>query len=227
MSTQVVPSKDADFDQVSGLVVGESMGNSEKWGIPSQEVAALSESHGSWHAAYEKAGNPATRTEGTVAAKDTARDAHEPRLRTYLKRWIMSNSAVSDEDHRNMKLPIYKKTRERIPPSDDVPEPEGRATPVDGRVSLGWRSRKSGSKTNPYGQKVVVRHVVLPLDAPAPTRIEQLEHSLLDGRQPCELTYPEKDWGKVVYFATAYQNVRGEMGAWSAIGSVIIPGKKV
>jgi hypothetical protein len=152
----------------------------------------LSDSHIAWHAAFEKAIDPATRTEGTVAAKDTARDAHEPRLRTFLKRWIMSNSAVSDEAHRNMKLSIYKKTHVRVPPPDDVPEPEGKATPIDGRVLLGWRGRTSGSKANLYCQKVVVRHTVLPLDAPAPIRIEELENTLMDGRQPCELSYPEK-----------------------------------
>jgi hypothetical protein len=227
MSTQVVPSKDSDFDQVSDLVVTNSTVYATKWEIPQPEVITLSDSHTAWHTAFEKARDPATRTEGTVAAKDTAREAHEPRLRTFLKRWIMSNDAVSDEARRNMKLPIYKKTRERIPPSDDVPESEGKATPIDGRVLLNWRGRISGSKTNPYGQKVVVRHTVLPLDAPAPTRIEELENSLLDGRQPCELSYPEKNWGMVVYFATAYQNVRGEMGDWSPIGSVIIPGRKV
>jgi hypothetical protein len=83
----------------------------------------------------------------------------------------MTNDAVTDEDHVNMGLPIYKKTRTRIPKSDDVPEPEGKATAIDGRVSLGWRGRKSGSKANPYGQKVVVKYTVFPLDDPAPTHI--------------------------------------------------------
>jgi hypothetical protein len=227
MSTPVIPHKDGDFDQASKLIVEDSTQNLSKWGIPQQEVTNLTTSRAVWHAAYEKAIDPSTRTEGTVAAKNTAREAHETLLRVFLKRWIMSNSAVTDEDRRNMKLPVYKKTRECVPPPDDVPEPEGKATPIDGRVTIGWRGRKSGSKANPYEQKTVVRHVALPLANPAPTRLDQLTGSLMDGRQPCELSYPEDDWGKVVYFATAYQNERGEMGDWSPIGSVIIPGRKV
>jgi hypothetical protein len=227
MSTQLIPHKDVDFDQVSDLVVTNTTANATKWEIPQTEVTSLSDSHTAWHKAFEKTRDPATRTEGTVAAKNTARDAHEPHMRKFLKRWIMPNDAVSDEARRNMKLPIYKKTRVRVPPPDDVPEPEGKATTIDGRISIGWRGRKSGSKANPYYQKVIVRHIVLPLDAPAPTHIDQLTHSLLDGRQPCELSFPEEDWGKVVYFATAYQNERGELGDWSPIGSVIIPGRKV
>jgi hypothetical protein len=227
MSTQVVPSKDSNFDRVSGQVVEDSTQNATKWGIPSQEVTTLTESHENWHEKYETAANPATRTEGAVAAKNTARYSHEKILRNFLKRWIMPNNAVTDEDRRNMGLPIYKKTRDRIPKSNDVPESEGKATEIDGRVSLGWRGRKSGSKANPYGQKVVVRYRIQPLDASAPTRVDQLTYSLLDGRQPCELSRPEEDWGKVLFFATAYQNERGEMGDWSPIGSVIIPGRKI
>ncbi|MDR1222040.1 MAG: hypothetical protein LBL07_04055 [Tannerella sp.] len=41
------------------------------------------------------------------------------------------------------------------------------------------------------------------------------------------LSHPEEDWGKLLYFALAYQNRRGEMGAWSPIRSVIIPGMKI
>jgi hypothetical protein len=227
MNTPVIPHKDADFDRVSGLVVENSTQKATQWGIPAQETTTLAESHSTWHVTYEKSADPATRTEGSVAAKNTARNSHEGILRKFLKRWIMTNDAVTDEDHVNMGLPIYKKTRTRIPKSDDVPEPEGKVTAIDGRVSLGWRGRKSGSKANPYEQKVVVKYNVFPFDAPAPTHIDQLVHSLMDGRQPCEFTYQEEDWGKVLYFATAYQNDRGEMGDWSPILSVIIPGRKV
>jgi hypothetical protein len=227
MNTPVVPHKDFDFDRVSGLAVENATQYATKWDIPSPEITLLTDSHTAWHAAYEKAIDPSTRTNGVIAAKDTARVKHEGLLRKFLKRWIMTNDLVSDQDHVNMGLPVYKKTHSRVPPPDDVPEPEGKATTIDGRVSLSWRGRKSGSKANPYCQKVVVRHTVLPLDAPVPTHIEQLEHTLLDGRQPCKISHPEKDWGKVMYFATAYQNTRGEMGDWSPIRSVIIPGRKI
>jgi hypothetical protein len=227
MSIPVIPTKDADFDHNSGLILGDVETYSSIWGIPQTEVITLKTSHHAWHLAYEKASDPATRTEGVVAAKNTARAAHEAVLRLFLKRWIMTNAAVTDENRKNMKLPVYKKTRDRVPPPVDVPDPEGKATTIDGRVTIGWRGRLSGSKANPYHQKVIVRYALLPLADPAPTRVDQLGQSLLDGRQPCELSYPEEDWGKVVYFATAYQNDRGEMGNWSPIGSVIIPGRKV
>jgi hypothetical protein len=227
MSTPVIPGKDSNFDRVSGQVVDNSQQNATLWGIPPQEVTTLSTSHDSWHEKYETASNPITRTKGAIAAKDTARDSHEEILRKFLKRWIMPNDAVTDEDHRNMGLPIYKKTRERVPKSNDVPDSDGKATGISGRVSLGWRGRKSGSKANPYGQKVVIRYKVQPLKDPAPTHIDQLIHSLMDSRQPCELSHPEENWGDVLYFATTYQNERGEMGDWSPIGSVIIPGRKI
>jgi hypothetical protein len=226
MNTPVIPTKDVNFDRVSGLVVENATLYATKWEIPATEITLLTNSHITWHAAYEKAIDPSTRTKGAVAAKDTARDRHEELLRKFIKHWIMTNNLVSDRNHIDMGLPVYKKTHDRVPPPDDVPDPEGKATPIDGRVSLNWRGRKSGSKANPYKQKAVIRYTVLPQDAPAPTQIEQLEHTLLDGRQPCEISRPEEDWGKVVYFATAYQNYRGEMGDWSPIRSVIIPGRK-
>jgi hypothetical protein len=227
MSTTLLPYKDTDFDRVSGLVVSDATTNLTAWGIPQAEITDLTASHGNWHGKFETANNPASRTEGAVAAKNTARKSHEAKLRKFLKRWIMPNDLVTDEDHRNMELPIYKKTRERTPRSDDVPMPNAKATAIDGRVSLGWRSKKTGAKANPYRQKVVIRYVVFLQSDPIPTQIDQLIHSLLDGMQPCELSFSEEDWGKVVYFVMAYQNERGEMGDWSPIMSIIIPGSKL
>jgi hypothetical protein len=227
MSTPLLPKKDSEFDRVSGQVAEESAQNAMQWDIPPQEITPVTSSHGNWHQKYETAVNPVTRTEGAIVDKNDARRAHEAILRNFLKRWIMSNNAVTDTNRVNMGLPVYKKTRARVPPPDDVPVPAGTATVIDGRVSLSWRGRKSGSKANPYQQKVVVKYLVLPLDAPAPTSVDQLIYSLLDGRQPCEISRPEEDWGKALYFAMAYQNERGEMGDWSPIGSVIIPGRKV
>ncbi|MDR1096884.1 MAG: hypothetical protein LBL57_02000 [Tannerella sp.] len=226
MHIQVLPRKDVDFDRVSSLVVKCATDHAAAWGIPEPEITKLTASHTAWHATYRQVLDPVTRTRGITAAKNTARTTHEDILRKFLKRWVMPNDAVTDQDRSDMGLPIYKKTRSRVPPPDDVPNPEGRATVLDGRVSLSWRGMASGSKANPYRQSVIIRYIVLPQDAPAPAHIGQLEHSLLNGRQPCELSHPEEDWGKVVYFAAAYQNARGETGAWSAIRSVIIPGKK-
>jgi hypothetical protein len=226
MNTPVVPTKDFDFDRVSGLVVENATLYASKWDISTTEITRLTDSHTAWHAAYEKALDPSTRTKGVIAAKDTAREKHEELLRKFLKRWIMTNDLVSDQNRVDMDLPVYKKTRDRVPPPNDVPEPEGEATTIDGRVLLKWRGRISGSKANPYRQNVVVRFTVLPKGAPAPTHIEQLEHTLMDGRQPYEISRPEEEWGDIVYFATAYQNARGEMGDWSPIRSVIIPGSK-
>jgi hypothetical protein len=93
-----------------------------------------------------------------------------------------------------------------VPKPDGVPGSIGWTTKLNGCVSLSWYGVKSGSKVNPYEQKVIVKYVVLPLAAPVPTHIEQLVYSFLTGRQPCELSHPEEDWGKVLYFVTAFHH---------------------
>jgi hypothetical protein len=57
MSTPIIPSKDSNFDRVSGQAVDDSTQNATKWGIPSQEASTLSTSHDNRHEKFETAGN--------------------------------------------------------------------------------------------------------------------------------------------------------------------------
>jgi hypothetical protein len=58
MNTPIIPHKDVDFDRVSGLVVADVTQKATQWCIPTQEVTTLSDSHSTWHAAYEKSSDP-------------------------------------------------------------------------------------------------------------------------------------------------------------------------
>jgi hypothetical protein len=59
---------------------------------------------------------PITRTRGVVDAKNVARSKLEQALRTNVQRYLAHNPDVTLQDHDDLGLPNYKKTRTPVPP---------------------------------------------------------------------------------------------------------------
>ena len=54
-------------------------------------------------------------------------------------------------------------------------------------------------------------------------RPEDLAQHALATRTPYVLQFDETERGKTVYFAAAWQNERGQIGAWSEIEKAFVP----
>ncbi|MDR0982945.1 MAG: hypothetical protein LBM07_06895, partial [Culturomica sp.] len=216
-----IPRPDAQFNIWQSVVVNSVEKNAELWLIPADVVTDVAALRAKWEAAYSVVENPTTKTSVAVQAKNSARNEYEKQLRILLKSYITYNPKVSDEDKMAMGLPLHKTTRTPVPVPDTVPD----VTEIDRNmircITLSFRDSGSDHRAKPAGvQGAVVKWIVS--DTP-PTSIKVFTNSLLDTKSPITLEFEEEQRGKVVYFALAWQNTKGEMGHFGEIQSSIVP----
>jgi hypothetical protein len=155
-----------------------------------------------------------------VQAKNDARKAVERKLRSVLKSHVTYNSAVSDEERDNMKLPIHKKTLTRAATPHTIPHVTTEL-PAPAVVEFHFRDVNSLHKAKPAGvHGVEIAWAIL--DTP-PKSYADLVHSAFDTRSPYTFQFDLVDAGKRFYCCLRWENTRGEKGPWSEIQSAIIP----
>ncbi|MDR1223373.1 MAG: hypothetical protein LBL07_10930 [Tannerella sp.] len=66
-------------------------------------------------------------------------------------------------------------------------------------------------------------YVVRTAGDPPPKDWKELTNSVFDTRTPLTLTFTGEQRGMILYFASRWENTRGEKGPWNAIQWVIIP----
>jgi hypothetical protein len=216
-----IPGADAQFNTFQSVVVNSVEKNAELWLIPADVVTDVAALRAKWESAYSVVENPATKTSVAVQAKNSARNEYEKQLRMLLKSYITYNPKVSDEDKMAMGLPLHKTTRTPVPVPDTVPD----VTEIDRNmircITLYFRDSGSDHRAKPAGvQGAVVKWILS--DTP-PSGIDVFTHSALDTKSPITLEFTEQERGKVVYFALAWQNTKGEMGHFGEIQSSIVP----
>ncbi|MDR0982288.1 MAG: hypothetical protein LBM07_03470 [Culturomica sp.] len=216
-----IPGGDAQFNTFQSVVVNSVEKNAELWLIPADVVADVASLRAKWEAAYSVVENPATKTSVVVQTKNSARNEYGKQLRMLIKSYITYNPKVSDEDKMAMGLPLHKTTRTPVPVPDTVPDVTGIDRNMIRCLTISFRNSGSDHRAKPAGvQGAVVKWIVS--DTP-PTGIDVFTHSALDTKSPITLEFEEEQRGKVVYFALAWQNTKGEMGHFGEIQSSIVP----
>ncbi|MDR0982908.1 MAG: hypothetical protein LBM07_06710 [Culturomica sp.] len=216
-----IPRPDAQFNIWQGVWFNSIEKNAETWGIPSDVVLTTSELKTKWETTYSVVENPVTKTSITVQSKNVARKEYEKQVRMVVKYYISYNLKVSDEDKMAMGLPLHKTTRTSVPVPDTVPD----VTEIDRNkircLTISFRDSGSDHRAKPAGvQGAVVKWIVS--DTP-PSGIDVFTHSALDTKSPITLEFTEQERSKLVYFALAWQNTKGEMGQFGEIQSSVVP----
>ena len=86
-------------------------------------------------------------------------------------------------------------------------------------INFWVKGSESRAKPVTYDGAVVIWQI---LDEPPDGPHNLTEHTMAS-RTPHALEFREEDRGKTVYIALAWQNERGNLGAWSEIQSAIVP----
>jgi hypothetical protein len=102
-----IPQADATFEQWQNVLITYLIDNAERLGLPPAAVENLRMRQAAWRNTYATAENPATRTAPAVLAKNEARTAFIGELRPFLKSYITFNLGVSNEERRDMGLPVH------------------------------------------------------------------------------------------------------------------------
>jgi hypothetical protein len=214
-----IPKPDRLFLDWLNLVVNYLNNKFQLWNIPEVERQKVEQLLTAFATAFGLADNPQTRTPAAVTAKQETRKLAETGIRALLRSYVTNNPLVTDEDRRNMELPIHKTTRTPVPVPTTMPFFEVDSS-VLRRLTIHFFDQNT-KKAKPAGvHGAEIRWAIL--DAPT-VDVEDLTNSSFDTRTPFTLEFKGHERGKTVYFCLCWENTTGEKGPWSEIVSAIIP----
>jgi hypothetical protein len=191
------------------------------WGITEADFARLLALQSDYLAKYAIAENPETRTPTAILAKNKARDVYIKEIRLIVKAHITYNPVVTDEDRKNMNLPIHKTTRTPVQVATTYPDIDIDSSTIRRLILHFFDQGQKKSKAKPSGQHgAEIRWAML--DTP-PASLKDLVNSSFDTHTPFTLEFDQNERGRTVYFCLRWENTRGDKGPWSEIMSAIIP----
>lgn len=210
MSTPYIPPKDADLvnwaDNFSTLITATPA----LYGLTSTDASNIATPVTAYDAAYSTATNPSTRTPSTVAAKNTAKLAMLPILRTYASQ-IRINPGVADADKVALGLNLPNNAPSPIPaPATVAVLTITKATPL--RHELKFRdevaSPTSRAKApNAIGCEIFVGISTIALSDPAACKYYGTAVKV-----PFYVDYDVSDAGKIATIFGRWSNRAGSAG---------------
>lgn len=221
-----IPRREADFFAWQKPIIPYIQSHANAWNIPSQSGAqgtspidALVILRDAYEARYLMATDPATRTAATVIAKNESMSEYQSGIRTFLKSYITYNAAVTDEDRRNMGLPIHKKGRTMMAAPTTVPECKV-GIPSPGILEIRFYAPDVYGRKKPDGVhgcelKWIFSDTVV-------SNWSQLTNAEFITHTPFRLSFDGDQRGRRIWFALRWENTRGVKGPWSEIFDTVV-----
>lgn len=163
--------------------------------------------------------NPATRTKGTIAAKNTAKAALLAKTRELL-RIISAHPGLTDQQRADLGM----KVRDHIP----TPQPTPATRPVitvdtAGHLRLVDETAPTRRARPAYvmGAFLFMKVAASPTEPP-PSKPSEAEFAGLTTRTNHTLSLPEGSVGKTLHVLAQWVNARGEPGPVSLVASTLI-----
>ena len=217
-----VPRHDADFEiwfrNIMDYIAEKTAQGENEWEyIPMSAINEFNDAYQDWIAHYIPVQTPHTPAQTTE--KNNARTRSERVIRAFVQRFLHW-PPVTDGDRVNMNIPNRSHTRTQHHEVGEVVEFELKLNHIRQILIEFWvKGTTHKAKPAGYDGAVCVWDV---LDTP-PQRPEDLTQHTMASRTPHTLNFDETQRGKTVYIAAAWQNERGNTGAWSEIQSAVIP----
>ena len=217
-----IPQIDADFDtffkNIIQYVAVKTAGSTPEWKhIPSEDQDELNAVYALWFTAYSRTLKPHPLQ--VTREKNRAKKTAEKALREFVNRFLRYRP-VTDEDRDNMHIPNKDtiRTPQKIP--TELVEFFFKIMGIR-QVHVHFKVLGAANRAKPtgYDGAVVVWDV---LDKP-PERPEDLTEHVLASSTPYTISFDEKERGKIVYVALAWQNGKGQKGPWSEIQWTYVP----
>jgi hypothetical protein len=222
MAKDYIPAKLADYRLFTDHFVDVVSQKAAAWGIPDTAKTKLTGGHTAWSEAQAEADNPDTRTSLAIEKARRLRGENTANIRWTVNTYINPNAseAITAEDRLDLGLHLKDTTPTRHPaptsrPHTDV-EPSGKyqhtVTVFDSAAN------KKEKPADAYGVRYAWQ-----LGGTAPAMPADLPKSKFSRKTTETFLWDPSDQGKPVYYATCYENAKGEEGPWSAIISTIVP----
>jgi hypothetical protein len=216
-----VPVKDSEFDpwflNLKNYVVEKTGGASPAWThIPAAKVTELTARYDSWHPAFETMAGPHTKVD--TEHKQNERRAAEGFLRPFIAQYLKFDP-VSDEDRTAMG--VHNKDTHPTHQPAPVSQPDTDVRNTKNHFEHEVRAlNSSGDAVKPddaYGVRFGWQ-----LGGERPATGADLPRSAFKRGVSFLAVYTEADKGKTAYYATCYENSKGDQGPWSPVVEAII-----
>jgi hypothetical protein len=110
MASDYIPTRDADFWEWSRFLLTYAKARMTVFGIPSEAFIELRTLQSTFESAFEIYEQP-DHGKVDVLRKNEAREAYKKGLRDFNNTHLLHNPNVSNEDRREMRLPIHNDTK--------------------------------------------------------------------------------------------------------------------
>jgi hypothetical protein len=222
MAKDYIPAKLADFRLFSDHFVELISQKAPAWGIPDPAKAKLTAGHTAWTGAQDEADNPDTRTSIAVEKARRLRREDTANIRWMVNTFINPNASggITAEDRLDLGLHVKDAGPSHHPPPASRPdtdvEPSGKYQHTV--IALDSGTSKKEKPADAYGVRYAWQ-----LGGGPPAGPGDLPKSKFSRKITEKFLWDPSDQGKPVYYATAYENSKGEIGPWSAVVSTIVP----
>jgi hypothetical protein len=212
MAKPFIPNRDSDLDPWLQNFAGKIAANPAAYGLKPADGTQIAAVQAAWHAAYQTAVAPSTRTALTIKDKDNQRAAAVAVARR-LAGEVRSSASVSLELKLSLGLRVRKDQLTRTPPP--TAHPILHITGVD-FMSHQVRATNPDSPDSPArpagaASLLVVRTIA---DAPAKDPL-QATFLTIATRTIFTSQFTHEDGGRYATYFARWANGKGELGPWS------------
>ena len=212
MSIRFLPTQEAVLDNWLANFSAKMSAGPATYGLSSGDAAEIKAAVDSWHAAFETALAPSTRTMPSVAEKRVQKKNVVRVVRSFAAR-VRSNGTVSDE------LKIHLGLRLRAPAGSPVPPPPTAPTLTVRRIDMGshqmWAADIEAAPRRGKPAWAAGLMVFRAVGEEPTHRPQDAAFLTLVTKTSFVSTFAHADSGKTASYFARWINAKGELGPWS------------
>lgn len=217
MAAPYIPARDAELDTFLLNFGTHIAADPAAYGLSTGDAAPITARYAAWHAAYEAASHPGTRTLVTVAEKRTQRALCVEVIRRYAAA-IRTNSSVSTELKMGLGIRPVPHAHTRVPAPDSAPLLMITGMRLAQHTITAVDEHSSTRRAKPQGTIGLLLFRTTG-DAPA-TDPRSAELVGFVTRASFTSAFETSDSGKVATYFGRWTNAKGQLGPWSAPASM-------
>jgi hypothetical protein len=168
--------------------------------------------------------NPAERTQIKMTILQEAEKDFVKAYRKFYTGYMKGTPLVTDDDLVSAGFPRrHSGSRHSVKKPSSLIEMRAEAS-APATVTIHYQDAGSQALAKPDGVRGgEFVYIIRAAGDPPPVDWSELTNSFFDTRTPLTLTFTGKQRGMILYFASRWENTRGEKGPWNNIRSIIIP----
>lgn len=218
MSTDYIPSSDADFSSWLQNFISYANANLPTVGLAAADVTPLQDAVTNWDTAYANHLTSQASAQGARQKKDDTRKQVEDVLRPLVQR-VQATPTVKDSDRQSLRLNLRSTTRTAAAAPTTRPVATiDTSQRLQHTISFVDETTPTSRAKPPgvSGCEIWVKIGTAPVDP------SELTYLATDTRTPYTAVFDGADGGKIAHYMLRWVNTRGERGPWSQTVSATI-----